>query len=74
MNALYTVTTDLSRFDFAAVAALLHNTYWAAHRSREDIEASFRSAASIPFALLDPQAKTVGVARVVPEEDAEPAA
>jgi N-acetylglutamate synthase-like GNAT family acetyltransferase len=61
----YTITTDLARFDFAAVVALLHDTYWAANRTREQIEASFRSTASIPFSLLDSQGRTIGVARVV---------
>jgi GNAT superfamily N-acetyltransferase len=61
----YTITTDLARFDFSAVTALLHDTYWAANRTSQEIETSFRSAASIPFALLDPESRTIGVARIV---------
>ena len=61
----YTVTTDLTRADLAAVAAMLRDTYWAADRPPAVVEAAFRSPASVPFFLLDPAGRTVGCARAV---------
>lgn len=61
----YTIHNDPTRADFDAVARLLHGTYWAAHRPRADIDASFRSPASIPFFAADPAGRTVACARVV---------
>ena len=38
----YLLTDDRSRFDLAAICALLHATYWAANRSPELIEKSIQ--------------------------------
>ena len=64
MHGEYSLTADLSQIDLAAVYALLHETYWANERSRGEIEASFRSPASVPFGLLH-HGQTVGCARLV---------
>jgi len=58
----YTLTDETARLDLAAVAALLHSTYWAADRSAETIERSLRH--SLNFGLFH-GAQQVGFARVV---------
>jgi GNAT superfamily N-acetyltransferase len=45
------VSDDPARLDFAFVHAMLQTTYWAAGRSRADVERSF--ANSLPFGLYD---------------------
>lgn len=60
----YQVTDDLNQIDLAAVHELLKSSYWANERSREDVEASFRSAASVCFGVLH-EGKTVGCARLI---------
>src|SRR5438477_13036396 len=58
----YTLTDDKTRFDFDAVCALLHATYWAAGRPRGIIAKSIEH--SICFGLLH-RGKQVGFARAV---------
>jgi len=60
----YSLTDDLNQIDLSAICDMLRTSYWANERPREKIEASFRSPASICFALLH-QGKTVGCARLV---------
>jgi GNAT superfamily N-acetyltransferase len=61
----FIISNDPDRANFDAIEALLRTSYWAADRTREAIESSFRSPASIPFFVLDAENKTVGFARVV---------
>jgi len=63
-QAEYVVTDDPSEMDVDFIHALLRTTYWAEHRSREVVEASFRSSASIPF-MGRCSGKPAGFARVV---------
>ena len=60
----FLVTDDPVAVDVDFVHALLKTTYWAEHRSREVVEASFRSPACIPFMGLA-AGKPTGFARVV---------
>lgn len=60
----YIFTDDCSKLDLDAVYGLLHNTYWANERPREQIIASFKSPASVCFGLLH-NGTTVGCARLV---------
>ena len=60
----YRLTDDASQIDFSAICDMLRTSYWANDRPREQIEASFRSPASICFGLLH-AGKTVGCARLV---------
>lgn len=62
----YRVTNEIAQMDFAAIHDLLCNhSYWANGRTRQAVEESFQSPASINFGLLDGDGKTVGCARVV---------
>ncbi|HEX8912686.1 MAG TPA: GNAT family N-acetyltransferase [Humisphaera sp.] len=60
-----TVTNDRTAADFDAVETMLRTSYWAAARSRADIEAAFAAPGSIGFYALDADGRTVGCARVV---------
>jgi GNAT superfamily N-acetyltransferase len=58
----YKISTNKELIPLERVAELLHNTYWAHHRSRETIETSLKN--SICFGIYH-QEKMVGFARVV---------
>ena len=58
----YRVSTDKELIPLDRLTELLHNTYWAHHRSKETIEASLKN--SICFGIYHQQ-KLVGFARVV---------
>lgn len=58
----YKISTNKELIPLERVAELLHNTYWAHHRSRETIETSLKN--SICFGVYH-QEKMVGFARVV---------
>ncbi|MGE5606257.1 MAG: GNAT family N-acetyltransferase [Bacteroidota bacterium] len=58
----YKISTDKELIPLERVTELLHNTYWAHHRSRETIETSLKN--SICFGVYH-QEKMVGFARVV---------
>lgn len=58
----YKISTNKELISLERVAELLHNTYWAHHRSRETIETSLKN--SICFGIYH-QEKMVGFARVV---------
>lgn len=58
----YKISTDKELISLERVAELLHNTYWAHHRSQETIAKSIKN--SICFGVYHQQ-KMVGFARVV---------
>ncbi len=58
----YKISTNKKLIPLDRVTKLLHNTYWAHHRSQETIETSIRN--SICFGVYHRQ-KMVGFARVV---------
>jgi GNAT superfamily N-acetyltransferase len=58
----YLLTDDKSRLDLDVVCALLRDTYWAANRSREQIQKSIQH--SVCFGLFH-AGKQVGFARAV---------
>lgn len=62
-NLIYTVETDLARFDFEYLHAALQKSYWAQLRSFEDNYTAFKN--SHAFMLFDLHGKVLGFARVV---------
>jgi len=58
----YTLTDEPARFDVPSIAALIQTTYWAAHRSVEQIVESLGH--SICLALTH-EGKTVGFVRAI---------
>jgi ribosomal protein S18 acetylase RimI-like enzyme len=63
----YSITDDPSAVDVGAVCDLLRDTYWAASRSREQIERSVRNSLCFSVRLAGRQ---VGVARVLTDHGA----
>ena len=62
----YEVDTDADRIDLDRIHAFLQETYWAAHRTRAEIEMAWRNS-NLLFGLycLQPGHPLVGCARVV---------
>ena len=60
----YHLSDKLEEIDLDAVYEMLHTSYWANERPKEDIIASFKSPASVCFGLIH-QCKTVGCARLI---------
>ena len=58
----YTISTDPSRLDVDAIAEMLSHSYWAASRSRENLERALFN--SLVFGLYD-GSRQIGLARVV---------
>ncbi len=58
----YTISTDASRLDLAAIHGYLRESYWAAGIPRERVEKSIRN--SLPFGLYEGRA-LIGFARVI---------
>jgi len=58
----YSLTDDTSQFDIDAIIALLQSTYWAADRTREQVDVSVRHLVCIG---LFHQSRQVGLARAV---------
>jgi len=58
----YSLTDDTSQFDIDAIITLLQSTYWAADRTREQVDASLRHSVCIG---LFHQSRQVGLARAV---------
>src|ERR1700694_4714793 len=61
----YLITDDVSRFDIDAIFTFMKSTYWAASRTREQIEASISK--SICVGLFH-QEQQVGFARAVTDQ------
>ena len=63
----YELTDDPTRVEVDVVTALLHATYWAAERPRQNIEESIQH--SLCFSLYT-QGQQVGLARVLTDQGA----
>lgn len=60
----YTVDTDPSKIDLDVVQAFLRTSYWADHRTREQVAASWNNA-TVQFGLYDSDGVMVGGCRVL---------
>jgi GNAT superfamily N-acetyltransferase len=58
----YLISTDPARLDINAVAEMLARSYWAAKRTRENLELALKN--SLVFGLYEPP-RQIGLARVV---------
>lgn len=62
-NLIYTVETDLEKFDFEYLHAALQKSYWAQLRNFEDNYTAFKNSRA--FMLFNQHGKVLGFARVV---------
>ena len=62
-NLIYTIETDIEKFDFEYLHAALQKSYWAQLRSFEDNYTAFKNSRA--FMLFNQHGKVLGFARVV---------
>ena len=62
---IYTISTDKSRLDLDVIHGFLKTSYWAADRSREEIEKTIHT--SICFGVFL-EARQIGFARIVTDQ------
>lgn len=62
-NLIYTVETDVEKFDFEYLHAALQKSYWAQLRNFEDNYIAFKNSRA--FMLFNQHGKVLGFARVV---------
>lgn len=60
----YEVDTEPSRIDFAVVHGFLKTSYWASHRTLEQVTASWENA-TVQFGLYDAACDMVGGCRII---------
>lgn len=60
----YVVDTDPSKIDLGVIYEFLHTSYWANHRTREQIAKSWENA-TVQFGLYDSAGAMVGGCRVL---------